>query len=315
MLIGFRVAQRALRPYANRFSPKKFTQHQLFACLVLKESLRLDYRGATALLKDCPDLCAAIGLEIVPHFTTLQKAADRLLTTTRANRLLDEVVETCRRARLINHRIDQGAMDSSGFEAHHVSRYFVRRRETGGKFKGKKHTLKYRKFPKLALLGDCRSHLVLAALPERGPCPDFGHIDVLVTGAQKRARMYALAADAGYDAEWVHMFLRLIYGTRTVIPAMHGRPGSKPPRGYYRRLMKSRLNKKRYGQRWQVETIISVIKRRLGDCLGACKVRMQRRALYLKVLVYNLMILSVLRKVFYRASRVPFFWQRFRAER
>ena len=33
------VARKALPAYAHRFSPKKFTQHQLFACLVLKEFL------------------------------------------------------------------------------------------------------------------------------------------------------------------------------------------------------------------------------------------------------------------------------------
>jgi transposase len=262
----------------------------------------LDYRGIAALLKDCPDLCAAIELEVVPHFTTLQKAADRLLTMPRANRLLKATIDDAQQSKVIGRRIDQGAMDSSGFEAHHVSRYFVRRRETGGKFKGKMHSLRYRRFPKLALLGDCQSNLILAALPERGPSPDFGHADSLITKAQERVRMYSLAADAGYDAEWIHMFARLIYGTRTIIPPRHGRPTAKRPRGYFRRLMSCRFNKKRYGQRWQVETIFSTIKRRLSDCLGARKSRMQRRALNLKVVVYNLMIVALLRKVFYRAS-------------
>jgi hypothetical protein len=35
----------------------------LFACLVLKEFLRLDYRKLSALLADCPKLAAAIDLE------------------------------------------------------------------------------------------------------------------------------------------------------------------------------------------------------------------------------------------------------------
>lgn len=64
--------------YAHRYSPKKFTQPQLFACLVLKEFLQLDYRKLAALLIDCLDLCATIDLDVVPHFTTFQKAAQRL---------------------------------------------------------------------------------------------------------------------------------------------------------------------------------------------------------------------------------------------
>ncbi len=79
MVTAYATAQRALPAYAHRYSPKKFTQHQLFACLVLKEFLKADYRGIVNILADCPNLCAAIELEHVPHYTTLQKAADRLL--------------------------------------------------------------------------------------------------------------------------------------------------------------------------------------------------------------------------------------------
>lgn len=84
--MGYTCAQRALPPFAHRYSPKKFTQHQLFACLGLKEFLKLDYRGVRQLLIDSPDLCRTIKLDAVPHWTTLQKAADRLLKKTPPNR-------------------------------------------------------------------------------------------------------------------------------------------------------------------------------------------------------------------------------------
>ncbi len=76
---AYATAQRTLPAYSHRFSPKKFTQHQLFACLVLKEFLKTDYRGLVNFLADCDTLRAVIELEHVPHFTTMQKAADRLL--------------------------------------------------------------------------------------------------------------------------------------------------------------------------------------------------------------------------------------------
>ncbi len=60
--------------YSHVYSPHKFTQPQLFACLVLKEFERKDYRGIGQFLEDCPDLRPAIGLRTTPHFTTLQKA-------------------------------------------------------------------------------------------------------------------------------------------------------------------------------------------------------------------------------------------------
>jgi hypothetical protein len=79
---AYLAARESLQPYAHRFSPKKFTQHQLFACLVLKEFYKLDYRGITELLSDAPDLRSVIELDTVPHWTTLQKASDRLLKKT-----------------------------------------------------------------------------------------------------------------------------------------------------------------------------------------------------------------------------------------
>ena len=73
------LGREVLVPHAQRFSPKKFTQAQLVACLALKEFLKLDDRGVQQLLIDTPDRCAVIELRPVPHWTTLQKAADRLL--------------------------------------------------------------------------------------------------------------------------------------------------------------------------------------------------------------------------------------------
>jgi hypothetical protein len=80
--VSYACAKEALPAFAHVYSPKKFTQHQLFACLTLKEFLKLDYRGIMHLLQDSPDLCRVIEMTEVPHWTTLQKAADRLLKKT-----------------------------------------------------------------------------------------------------------------------------------------------------------------------------------------------------------------------------------------
>ena len=70
-MVACPAAKEALPLYAHRFSPKKFTQPQLFACLVLKAMYRLDYRGVVEMLRDSSDLCVAIELTKIPHFTTL----------------------------------------------------------------------------------------------------------------------------------------------------------------------------------------------------------------------------------------------------
>jgi hypothetical protein len=299
------IGSKVFRLYSHRCSPKTFTQPQLFACLVLKEAMKLDYRGAAALLADSFSLREAIGLKETPHFTTLQKASKRLLCRSRVRRLLDHTITRARRAKILRKRVALAAIDSSGFEAQHASRYFVKRRERGGNFREKRHRITYRHFPKLAVLCDCRSHLILAAHPELGPSPDFGNLDPVFTQASGRIHMETLLADAGYDAEWIHVFVRFAFGTRTIIPAQHGRKSTSPPVGYHRRLMGFRLNKKKYGQRWQVETVFSMIKRRLGEATGARTYHSQCRALLLKVVTHNILIVTIVIRVFYRAGREP----------
>jgi hypothetical protein len=69
--VALAIGKRSLPAYAHRFAPKKFTQPQLFACLVFKTFFKTDYRGVVVFLNDMPQLCNAIGVQAVPHFTTL----------------------------------------------------------------------------------------------------------------------------------------------------------------------------------------------------------------------------------------------------
>lgn len=72
------LAQQALDPYSCANSRHDFTQPQLFAIAVLRQFFRTDYRGVVQLLKDFSDLRQVLGLKKVPHFTTVQKAENRL---------------------------------------------------------------------------------------------------------------------------------------------------------------------------------------------------------------------------------------------
>lgn len=119
------VATQVLRPYAHKYSPKLYTQPQLFVCLVLKTFFKTDYRGIAVLLRDDRDLRRTIGLRDVPHFTTIQKASQRLLRLPRARRLL---AATIRRQLGRRRRVRRAAFDSTGLDCGHRSAYYVRRR-------------------------------------------------------------------------------------------------------------------------------------------------------------------------------------------
>src|SRR3954463_2080528 len=168
--VAYDAACRALPAYRHKFSPRKFTQPQLMACLVLKEFSRLDYRGLAAHLADHPDLCRLISLEALPHFTTFQKAAARLLKAAPARKLFDAVLERALREKVRKRRVPLAAIDGTGMESRHVSRYYVKRRSKTGT--GTQETT-YARYPKVVLVTDCRTHLVLAAVAGRGPASDL----------------------------------------------------------------------------------------------------------------------------------------------
>ncbi|MCG8404347.1 MAG: IS5 family transposase [Phycisphaerales bacterium] len=287
LLTAHRVGQESLRAYSHLFSPKKFTQPQLFACLVLKEFLRFDYRKLSALLEDAPTLCASIGLEKVPHFTTFQKAHERLLGSRRSKRLLDETVRGAIRSKLIQRKVKLAAIDGTGFESRHVSTYYAKRKAKTTTGKGRKR----RRFPKAGLVCDCLSHFILAVVPGRGPMPDDKHYRPALKRSTSQAKIDTLLADAGYDGELSHVHARGEYGIKTIIPPTRGRPTEKLPKSKWRRRMATHFDKKKYGQRWQVETVNSMIKRTLGSALRSRKVRTQNRETHLRAITHNVMIL------------------------
>jgi hypothetical protein len=76
---ALRLARETLPLYSCRFSRKDYTQHQLFALLVLKAFHKTDYRGIIAIVADSSDLRRDLGLARVPHHSTLNYAEQRLL--------------------------------------------------------------------------------------------------------------------------------------------------------------------------------------------------------------------------------------------
>jgi hypothetical protein len=297
--VALAVARRALPAYSHPNSPKKFTQHRLFACLVLKNFLKADYRGVVAHLRDTPSLTEVIELERLPHFTTLQKASRRLLVSAKARRLLNTTIRQHLGRR---KRVKTAAIDSTGLECTVASGYFVKRRN---RVTGPWKTIVYRHFAKLGVVCDTAQHFILAMRVGRGPRPDVDEFRPLVADALRQVRLLRMLADAGYDSEPNHRFARDKHRIRTIIPAKHGRPTQKPATGRYRRLMQVRFDFDAYHNRSQVETVISMIKRRQGSYVRGRNYHSQCRDLRLMVLTHNVMILIII-KVFYRAVLTPF---------
>jgi hypothetical protein len=289
-MVALAAGKEAFSDYSHKFSPRKFTRPQLFACLVLKEFEKKDYRGVCQLLADCPDLREVVGLAAVPHFTTLQKASRRLLELGRVRRLIAWTVRRIHgRSRVVNH----AAVDSSGFDVRHASRYFVWR--TGVKQKGKepKKRVSYKRYGKLMLIVNCATHAILAAVASAGPTPDIDQLDGVLAELPQPLAVRRMVGDAGFDSAHNHRLLREERGMRSTIPPEHGRPPNDPrtlPSDKYRRLMKTRFNEQAYSHRPQVETVFSMLKRNLGSALRGRSHWSRCRDMLLRVLTHNIML-------------------------
>lgn len=285
LLTALHVARLSLAEFAHKNSPRKFSQHQLFACLVLKNFLKADYRGVVEYLNDCPDLCDAIELKWVPHYTTLQKAAKRLLLSQCASLLLNATIKLHLGRR---KTVTNSAVDSTGLSATSASAYFVKRRSMKGKAA---KNMFYHTYPKLSLVTEMNTHFVIAYKAGKGPRPDVDEFKQLMDQASQRAKPKRIIADAGYDSESNHRYAREELKIKTVIPPKHGRPSERPAKGRYRRMMQTRFDSTIYSQRAQIETVMSMLKRRQG---AFCKGRThwsRCRELTLLVLTHNVMIL------------------------
>ena len=176
------VASATLPEYAHRFSPRKYTQPQLFACLVLKTFLKTDYRGVAVHLAEHSDLRSVIGLAVVPHFTTFQKASRRLLRRPVAKRLFRNTVR-----RFLNAESGSScaALDSTGLDCGHASRYYIRRRNGTQK---RWQTVIYSRYAKLEAAFDCQTHLMIGGLGRSRPACRHGSICAAARrGAGERA--------------------------------------------------------------------------------------------------------------------------------
>jgi len=154
-----------------------------------------------------------------------------------------------------------------------------------------------KKLPKLSLAVDSATHLILAATASTGSGGDqpFWH-DLLYHAWRRCGHVKRVVADAGYDSEENFHFAKFDLSITALVPPRAGRPTDQLPRDPLRRQMHITFakgkHKPAYGQRWQSETVNSMIKRNLGSALRARSTVSRRHELLLRVLTHNIMILA-----------------------
>ena len=209
--------------------------------------------------------------------------------------ILAKIFDNARDIGLIKTQDAQACIDSTGMEDHFVSRHFIMRQNHLSR--------RYRRWTKLTIVCHNKTHLIAGALVSKGPSTDCHNLEPAVEQALDNMPIDTLLADCGYDSESNHRLCRDRFGINWPVIAVNLRNlkyGSMT--GYFRKLMKNRFPKKKYRQRWQVESIFSRFKRRLGYAMRARTDESRQTECFLRVLTYNLMVvLLTLKRAAYKA--------------
>jgi hypothetical protein len=213
--------------------------------------------------------------------------------------ILAKIFNRARAIGLIGKSDKIASIDSTGLENHFVGRHFIMRQ--GGR------TKKYRNWTKLLIVCSNGSHLIASALTGKGPSTDSHLLEPAVSDALENMKIETLLADSGFDSEENHRFCHNKAAIKTPVIDVnernlkYGKIG-----GFYRRLMCRNFPRKKFRQRWQVESVFSRFKRRLGYALRARTDDSRSVECLLRVLTYNLMVVLLtfkraIFKVFYKA--------------
>lgn len=245
------VAESVLPPYRTKFSNHLYTQPQLLALLCLMRYEDWTFREAVVRLGEHTELLRALGLARAPVHGTLYHFMRRLDEST-----LERALEEAFRRMSPPPAPPAGAtiaIDGTGLESGSISTYFVKRTGT----LSRKHYLKW------VISVDTFKQAITAQIARAGPTNDTASLPGLVEKARELSPVSTVLADAEFDSQQNHEYVRNVAGAISVIPAKRNRVKGKA-KGI-RAQMQKNFPKELYARRALVETVFSVVKRKLSN--------------------------------------------------
>lgn len=275
-----------IKKYNSRFSNKLYDNYQHITLLTIRQ---YEQKGYERFIKDLPDksyLIEFLKLEILPHFTALHKFAKRIKQT------VLELVLAMALARTGIKKI-VGGVDGTGNKPNRASFYYVYRleyfaRKNKKKKRGRpKKKRKIRRFIKTFPFVELRKQIPIAVLFSRRSGNEAPYFKPVAKKAMKCGKPFKeIPLDMGYDAEYVHEFIREEMSALSIIPARNENVPVWRTQGRYRKQMKRGYSKKKYHQRSKNETVNYVVKQLMGDMVYALDWRMQNKELLFRYIMY-----------------------------
>ena len=257
----------------SNFSKRMYGNFTHAFLLVYKERLNISYRRFVQIATE-NNLQRMLCIKRIPHYTTLQKAMQRLPAN-----ILRKMVMACRK--LLNLKDVAASIDGTGFSNTNPSHYYLKRID------GKK----VRNYTKTVFLADNKSKVILGLRTHSDNSSETLDFIPLVRELQRTLR--SIVADKAYDSRKnrrfcrergieVHIPFRQFSQSRTLA---FGTPSK-------RKMDEREFDEAKYRQRALIESVNSAIKRTLGGYVCSRRADQQQKQVTLKALAYNLEIIG-----------------------
>jgi len=249
--VALEVTSRVLPRYRTTRSKHIFTQPQLLATLLLMRFEDWTFRETEVRLLEHAELRNALALKRVPDYTTLYRFMRRLDPEV-LDKVLSDTISSIPAAAPARDAGMQIAVDGTGLASVSICTYFVKR--TGGR--PRRHYLKW------VIAADMDNFTIVAQVAHRGPTNDTASLPELIEKSCRLRPVGLVLADAEFDSRQNHDYIRNVAGAMSVIPATRSKVMGRATG--VRAEMQNNFPAKLYSRRGLVETVFSMVKRKLS---------------------------------------------------
>ncbi len=226
----------------------------------------------------------------LPHVVSLLQGLD----DQSIHRAVGETVRRLRGSLRQGRKRARVAVDATGLAQGAVSTFFVRRMHHHGQ-----KPLSLRHWLKWVVAVDLDQQFVLSQLARRGLWNDCPNVPAVVEAASKQTRIGLVLADAEFDSERNHTYIRQRLGAQSVIPAKRGKKAWRVHG--VRAEMRRAFPQRTYRRRALIESLFSSVKRKLSARAPGRSLRTQTRQALLLGLSFDMYRLKQ-RRLFLRMS-------------
>jgi len=265
----FRIAE--LKLYSHKFSKKTFSQFQHLYLLIYKQFRKFTYEELLTDIAGNTDVRAYLGLNKLPHYTTLIHFAKRLPMN-----ILDKLVLAFKNFMPEPKKV---AIDATGISLDNASPHYCKRIGL--------RTSK-RPFMKTTFLVDIEEYFILLCKMRKKTRHDTIDAKPMIKKASNHYKPDILYADRGYDDNNI---FKLCFEKLKAYPLILQRRLDVPKhkrKGRYRKETFDVFDYGEYLQRNKIETLNSMFKKRFNSNVKSRADKLQRVEILTRVIAYNI---------------------------